>query len=132
MAKQTPEGAVKDRVKKILDNHGAYRVMPVSNGMGAHGVPDFLACVRGMFVGIEAKAGKNMPTALQLSNLRRIHEAGGCALVINEDTVLFLDGVLASVRIGGQQISNYEQYERQLQDEGDDAPKKRPKQEKQP
>lgn len=127
MAKQTPEGAVKDRVKKILDKHGAYRVMPVSNGMGAHGVPDFLACVRGVFVGIEAKAGKNRPTALQLSNLRRIHEAGGCALVINEDSLPHLDGLLAVVRIGGQQISNYDYFERQLQAEGDDAPKKRPK-----
>ena len=123
----TPEALVKQRIKLTLDAHGAYRVMPVSNGMGAHGIPDFLVCLNGRFVGIEAKAGKNRPTALQISNLRRIHEAGGCALVINEDSLPHLDGLLSAVRIGGQQISNYEYFERQLQAEGDDAPKKRPK-----
>jgi hypothetical protein len=53
-------------------------------------------------------------------------------LVINEDSLLHLDGLLSAVRIGGQQISNYDWYERQLQAEGDDAPKKRLKQENQP
>lgn len=126
----TPESKVKAKIHKILAKHDAYAVNYIGGMHANNGTPDILACVRGMFVGIEAKAGKNRPTDLQISNLRRIHEAGGCALVINEDSVVFLDGVLASVRIGGQQISNYEQYERQRPIEGDDAPKKRTKQEK--
>lgn len=127
----TKEALVKQRIKAVLDAHGAYRVMPVSNGMGAHGVPDFLVCARGMFIGIEAKAGKGRPTELQLSNLRRIHEAGGSALVINEINVGLLDGMLHALKVGGTPFSNYDVFERH-QPEGDDAPKKRIKQEKKP
>lgn len=121
----TPESKVKAKIHKILAKHEAYAVNYIGGMHANNGTPDILACVRGMFVGIEAKAGKNRPTALQLSNLRRIHEAGGCALVINEQTLVHLDGLLHTVRIGGQQISNYEYFERQLQAEGDDAPRKR-------
>lgn len=121
----TPESKVKAKIHKILAKHEAYAVNYIGGMHANNGTPDILACVRGMFVGIEAKAGKNRPTALQISNLRRIHEAGGCALVINEESIVHLDGILASVRIGGQQVSNYEYYERQLQAEGDDAPRKR-------
>ena len=122
----TPESKVKAKIHKILVKHDAYAVNYIGGMHANNGTPDILACVRGMFVGIEAKAGKNRPTALQLSNLRRIHEAGGCALVINEESLPHLDGLLHAVRIGGQQISNYEWFERQLQAEGDDAPRKRP------
>jgi hypothetical protein len=40
--------------------------------------------MKGRFVSIEAKAGKGKPTLLQEDNMRRIREAGGIALVINE------------------------------------------------
>lgn len=126
----TPESLVKAKIHKILAKHEAYAVNYIGGMHANNGTPDILACVRGMFVGIEAKAGKNRPTDLQISNLRRIHEAGGCALVINEESIAHLDGILASVRIGGQQVSNYKYYERQLQIEGDDAPRKRITQEK--
>ena len=85
MAKQTPEGRVKAAAKKLLEAHGAYFFMPVSNGMGSHGIPDILACLNGRFIAIEAKAGKNKPTALQEQNILRIRHAGGVALVVNED-----------------------------------------------
>lgn len=80
----TPEGRVKSAVKKLLEVSGAYWTMPVSNGMGNHGVPDFLVCHNGRFIGIEAKAGKGKTTALQDAHLQRIRAAGGLALVVNE------------------------------------------------
>jgi len=40
-----------------------------------------------VFFGIECKAGKNKPTALQQKNLDRIAENGGIALVINEENL---------------------------------------------
>lgn len=83
----TPEGAVKKAIKKLLEEVGAYYVMPVSNGMGVHGVPDFLVCVGGRFVGIEAKAGDNKPTAMQQSHLEKIRRSGGQAMVINENNI---------------------------------------------
>lgn len=83
----TPEAKVKAAVRKVLTELGAYYVMPVTGGYGNSGAPDFLVCLRGRFVGIECKAGKNKPTPLQEKNLHLIREAGGIALVVNEDNV---------------------------------------------
>jgi hypothetical protein len=83
----TPEGKVKAKVKVILKELFAYYTMPVTGGFGTSGAPDFLVCLNGRFVGIECKAGKGKPTALQEKNLNDITRAGGEALVINEDNV---------------------------------------------
>jgi Holliday junction resolvase len=80
----TPEVKVKKQIRKILDELGCYYAMPIGTGYGNSGVPDFLVCMKGRFVSIEAKAGKGKPTLLQEDNMRRIREAGGIALVINE------------------------------------------------
>ena len=80
----TPEVKVKKQIRKQLDELGCYYAMPIGTGYGNSGVPDFLVCMKGRFVSIEAKAGKGKPTLLQEDNMRRIREAGGIALVINE------------------------------------------------
>jgi hypothetical protein len=78
----TPEGRVKNEVKKQLKAIGAYQFWPVQTGMGATTV-DCLACVRGRFVAIETKAPGKTPTPLQETTLTKIAEAGGWALVID-------------------------------------------------
>ena len=83
----TPEAKVKAKVKKVLDDRNAYYVMPVTNGYGNSGAPDFLVCYRGKFIGIECKAGRGKVTALQQDNLNRIADNGGSALVINESNI---------------------------------------------
>jgi hypothetical protein len=83
----TPEGKVKAKVKVILKELFAYYTMPVTGGFGTSGAPDFLVCLNGRFVGIECKAGKGKPTALQEKNLHDIAQAGGQALVVNEGNV---------------------------------------------
>ena len=95
----TPEAKVKKRVKVILKELGAYYTMPVTGGFGTSGAPDFLVCLKGNFVGIECKAGKGKPTALQEKNLHDITQAGGQALVINEDNVLDLQRELLTWKI---------------------------------
>jgi Holliday junction resolvase len=80
----TPESKVKAKIKKILKDHGVYYAMPIGTGYGNSGVPDFLCCVNGNFLAIEAKAGKGTTTALQEKNIREIKEAGGTAAVIAE------------------------------------------------
>lgn len=80
----TPEAKVKEKIKKILKEHNVYFAMPMGTGYGNSGVPDFLCCVNGRFLAIEAKAGKGIPTALQEKNMRDIKAAGGTALVVNE------------------------------------------------
>ena len=91
----TPEAKVKAKIKAILKAHNAYYAMPIGTGYGNSGVPDFLCCVNGEFLAIEAKAGKGVPTALQEKNMRGIEAAGGRTLVINEDGIRL--GVLEAV-----------------------------------
>jgi pantoate kinase len=83
----TPEAKVKSAIRKILDTTKAYYTMPIGSGYGNSGVPDFLVCHNGTFIGIEAKAGKGKTTALQEAHLQRIRDAGGTALVINENNL---------------------------------------------
>ena len=82
----TPEAKVKARVTARLKEMGAYYFYPVTGGYGRSGVPDIVGCYRGKFFGIECKAGKNKPTALQQKNLTDIEAAGGIALVADEST----------------------------------------------
>ncbi len=91
---QTPEKKVKDKVVAQLKSLGAYYFYPVSGGFGASGVPDIVACYKGLFFGIECKAGKNKPTKLQELNLRQITGSGGTALVINEDNAADVAAIL--------------------------------------
>jgi Holliday junction resolvase len=83
----TPEKKVKDAVTKILKEYNAYYFYPATGGFGRSGVPDIVACFRGHFIGIECKAGNNTTTALQDRELAKIEEAGGRAMVINEDNI---------------------------------------------
>lgn len=82
---RTPETKVKQRVVAQLKALGAYYFYPVTSGFGSSGVPDIVACYRGRFFGFECKAGKNKPTELQMKNLRQIADAGGVAMIINEE-----------------------------------------------
>lgn len=93
----TPEGKVKDAIKKVLKKHGAWYFMPVSNGMGQVGIPDFICCWNGKFVGVEAKApGKTANvTDNQLRVIGAIKKAGGLAWVI--DDAQQLDSLLATI-----------------------------------
>lgn len=83
----TPESKVKAKIKKVLEEYGVYYAMPIGTGYGNAGVPDFLCCHNGRFLAIEAKAGKGKTTALQDKNIREICNAGGYALVVNEDNL---------------------------------------------
>ena len=57
----TPEVKVKKQIRKLLDELGVYYAMPIGTGYGNSGVPDFLVCANGVFIGVEAKAGKKGP-----------------------------------------------------------------------
>jgi Holliday junction resolvase len=93
----TPETKVKRAVVKILDEHGAYHFFPATHGYGRSGVPDIVACHKGYFIGIECKAGKGVPTALQLRELKLIDEAGGFSMVVREDTIDLVKVVMTEI-----------------------------------
>jgi len=92
----TPEAKVKKNIKELLNTMGAYFLQPIGTGFGAQGAPDIVACYKGFFIGIEAKAGKGKTTALQEFNLKRIEGMGGLALVINETNVSQLRELIES------------------------------------
>jgi Holliday junction resolvase len=82
----TPEAKVKNKVKKLLDEFGAYHFMPATHGYGRSGVPDIVACANGWFFGIECKAGKNTVTDLQAREMLKIVSARGYALVVDDSS----------------------------------------------
>lgn len=83
----TPEAKVKKKVRALLDEYNVYHFMPPANGFGRAGIPDIVGCFSGRFIAVECKAGNNTTTALQDRELQRIKEAGGYALVINENNI---------------------------------------------
>jgi len=82
----TPEGKVKNDIKKVLNNHGIWYFMPSANGFGKVGVPDFICSCGGMFLAVEAKAPgkKGNTTPNQKARIAEIIESGGCAVVIDD------------------------------------------------
>jgi len=94
----TPEAKVKAKIKAILKENDVYYAMPIGTGYGNSGVPDFLCCVAGRFVAIEAKAGKGTTTALQDDHLARITESRGVAMVINEQNLYTLEPLIHFIR----------------------------------
>lgn len=94
----TPEGEVKDMIKLKLAALGAYPAgskqwetgwatswyyMPVQNGMGVSGIPDFVGCHYGRFWAVEAKAPGKQSNPNQAQRIREIEKAGGRVWVVS-------------------------------------------------
>lgn len=82
----TPEGRVKEAVKRVLKASGIWFFMPMQNGFGVVGIPDFICCWNGRFLAIETKApGKrNDTTANQDRRLQEIRDHNGYSLVVDD------------------------------------------------
>lgn len=82
----TPEGRVKEQVRKLLKERRIWYYQPVQNGMGVVGIPDFVCCWNGRFLGIETKApGKRSDTtANQKRVLQEIADHGGFSIVVDD------------------------------------------------
>ena len=96
----TPEGATKSQVKSLLKEFGlvsaaeaakaagkvtasGWYYMPVSNGMGVSGIPDFVGHFHGRFFAIETKAPGKKPTALQQFQLDALSTTGAARFVVS-------------------------------------------------
>lgn len=77
------EYKVQRKVIGILEKHEVYyiRVTVASKA----GVPDVIACVRGLFVGIECKGTRGRVDPLQEYNQKKIVDSGGCSFVVGPD-----------------------------------------------
>lgn len=100
----TPEGRIKKKITSLLNSYGdqVYYFMPVPSGYGRRTV-DYLVCICGLFVAIEAKREGGKPTGFQEQVLKDVTKAGGMSMVIDDDegiTILkrFIDLKLEGAR----------------------------------
>ena len=94
----TPEGLVKTKIKRILNDAGALHFSPYMAGMGSAGVSDIIALYKGKFIAIEAKAdATKKPTELQKKFLFGVEVNGGLPLVIHKDNINELREILESI-----------------------------------
>lgn len=90
----TPEGKVKDAIKKYLTKKGVWfagkappplvtgwMYMPLAGPLGVSGIPDFVGIYRGRPFFIEAKAPGGRPTDIQTIRHDEIRKAGGVVIV---------------------------------------------------
>ena len=95
--KKVLESWVKKKVVDHLKSLGVYYFFPVASGYMKSGVPDIICCIKGKFVAIECKAGKNKTTAIQDKNINSIRLNEGIAMVINEDNLEFMRMVIHEI-----------------------------------
>lgn len=81
----TPEGKVKEKVKKVLKEFGVYWHSPVTNGMGKPSL-DFICCHKGRFLAIETKTEKGKLTLRQEATIDEMQKAGAIVLVIRGES----------------------------------------------
>ena len=85
----TPEGKIKARLDKMLKELGVWFFSPQAGPFGKAGIPDRIAVVNGIFVGIECRANKSKkPTALQMKCLKDIANAGGKSFVVYDNETI--------------------------------------------
>ena len=99
----TPEGQIKKLVKDYLLSVGLIPAgqavlctkeytgwfhMPVSNGMGVHGIPDFLGHYKGRFFAIETKTKGKKPTDRQKHQLNALNLTGAAVFVVDSEESL--------------------------------------------
>lgn len=95
---RTPEGYVKKMIKQKVEEAFpmCWKFMPVQSGYGQGGVPDFVYCIYGLFIGIEAKAPGGECTGLQLNQARLIRRSGGYVAVVDSEAQC--DQVIEEIR----------------------------------
>lgn len=79
----TPEGKVKNQVKKLLKKYGAYQHWPVQTGYGAACL-DCHGCYECWYFAVETKAPGKKLTPRQLITKEQIEAAGGAVFVVGE------------------------------------------------
>jgi hypothetical protein len=83
-----PENAVKAKVKKLLDEFQVFHWPAAASPYGVAGVPDRLAIVNGICVGIEVKAPGKKPTPHQSVFGLKMALAGGQWFLVDGDEAL--------------------------------------------
>ena len=98
----TPEGKVKEAVKRLLIKKDCYYFFPMQNGLGRTGIPDIIGCIPtvitpdmvgktiGQFLAVETKAPGRLRnvTPTQVRELKAIAEYGGIAVLADDVSIV--------------------------------------------
>lgn len=89
------ESEITRQIHALLKRRGAWYMKIVAHPRQKTGVPDTLACYRGLFVAIESKQPGCYPSKIQRAVLEDVVNAGGIATVARsvEDVMVLLDAV---------------------------------------
>ncbi|MCK5603951.1 hypothetical protein KAR91_18835 [Candidatus Pacearchaeota archaeon] len=109
---QTPEGKVKDAIKKLLlsfniipakdagtpamEQGTGWYYMPTQGGLGVNGIADFIGHYHGVFWAVEAKAPDKEPSGFQQLQIDAIKDSGAAVFVVDGDMTeltAWLEGV---------------------------------------
>lgn len=77
----TPESELKKKIKEYLDDRSIYWCMIKGGAHSKPGDPDMIACVNGMFIGIEAKTYEGTQSNIQKLRQRQIEDNGGVYII---------------------------------------------------
>lgn len=96
------EKHVKLEILKTLKKFKVWYYMPPASVYGVRGIPDFICCVAGYMMGIEAKSPKRKAAGLSPTQLLQRHKilaSGGIYLVVyDEDGILDLKDEIKAIR----------------------------------
>ena len=93
------EKILETRVKAFLKSEGCWLVKYWGGGSYTRaGVPDLLVCCEGIFIGVELKAEKGRPSALQLHELHTIRDAGGLAVLLYPDQLNVFKNLIHAIK----------------------------------
>lgn len=70
-----------NQIKKLLADYGWYVKYWGGGYYTTRGIPDILACVNGVFVGVEVKSNTGKVSPLQVATLKSISSHGGYCVV---------------------------------------------------
>ena len=96
----TPEGKVKKFIRQYMTQHfkDHWMYCPPGGAFGKAGAPDFLFLYKGILIAIEAKAGDNTPTKLQLKRLNELKQQGAIAAVVRGENLERMDQINKAVK----------------------------------
>lgn len=97
------EKIFENRVKDFLKEQECWFIKYWGGGEYTKaGIPDILVCCNGHFIGVEIKAPRGKPSPLQIRNLKKIHDAGGFAVLLYPRDIDFFKHLVENLKCGNE------------------------------
>lgn len=105
----TKESTIQAGIIRHLKQAGAWYTKVHNAGYGRKGIPDILACYRGVMLAIEVKNEEGRPSQEQVIELNAIRDAGGVAIIARswDEVHLVIDLIDSYLyEIGGKEAAD--------------------------